>query len=64
MSNWKNETCEKCEFRINNFCRKNPPTTTNDKTMYVQVGFPRGLNVIEFMYACAEFKPKEDNNAK
>jgi hypothetical protein len=56
MSDWKKETCGKCIFMDKEFdCTFK---TTEDTKIF------DFLHVHKDEQACAEFKPKEDNNAK
>jgi len=54
--NWRDKTCEKCEFGVNNRCHRFPPTTIDDKTFYPRISNNRGLGIIDFMKSCAEYK--------
>lgn len=55
MPNWKDKTCEKCNFRDDMWCRRNPPNCK------VDVWVVRGYPIIrfregDFQKACGEYK--------
>jgi hypothetical protein len=55
---WKEKTCEDCNFNIVGHCNKNPPKSTEGVTYYTTVSaFKYGIVV--FMRACAEYKKRE-----
>jgi hypothetical protein len=55
MTNWKDETCRKCIFRVYASCINTPCDT------YVIV-FDRKKKKKKYSKACAEFKLKEGGN--
>lgn len=61
MEDWKDKTCENCNFRINLVCRRFPPQHSNFEafwgyTQYPKIGSYLNLNETEFSPACAEYK--------
>lgn len=67
MSNWKEQTCEKCTFRVDDECRRFPPTKDSNAISGESTGYPevreytsQGFFKPTFGYifkdACSEFK--------
>ena len=51
--NWRDQKCQDCDFVVEGFCRRFPPTILEDQGGIYGSEYPRFL-----VWACAEFKPK------
>ena len=60
MTSWKNKTCEDCEYRDGDRCRRLPPFIKPEfvrfNAWYPQVRQDGKLSQV----ACAEYRPKEE----
>jgi len=66
MTDWKEKTCKECMFRVNDVCRRSP---LDRNVVFFTYDFKTTSScqhpqIKKYDQACAEFKPKEDNNAK
>lgn len=60
QTNWRDKTCEKCEYNIDTECRRFPIQISYPVvTMY-----PYVKDWTKYYKACAEFKPKEKDNTE
>ena len=58
-NDWKSKTCEECKFRVENHCRRFPPTADEGTALtanypVIQDGFHK-----TFLSACAEYQPED-----
>ena len=57
---WKDKTCEKCQYQVDDFCRRLPPTHV--MTVYPKVHFEvytlGTLTGMEWEKACAEYRER------
>lgn len=68
MSDWKNETCEDCMFKVGLLCRRFPPirlklSQGGSESRYPRVADYVKKNDIVYELACAEYK-KEYNEVE
>jgi hypothetical protein len=55
-NNWKDKTCEKCDYRVDEKCRRFPPYADDYSEIFPTVfyeTYPKGK---EYTRACAEYK--------
>lgn len=52
--NWRDKTCEKCEYQIGGSCRRFPPSTGK----YISVKYDDNNWSDQNIIACAEYKEK------
>jgi hypothetical protein len=63
MTNWKEKTCEKCRFVVDDYCRRTPylyKVWVFNVVPMVGETTPRAIK--KYNQACAEFKQKEKDN--
>lgn len=56
---WQEKTCENCQYRIEEVCRRFPPTIENDMTKILNKIYPQvRMGKYGYQRACGEFKEK------
>lgn len=60
---WKDKTCEKCEYRGDDSCRRFPPNLPSEiyilkNRIYPQIRMQIRMNETFYQNACAEYKEK------
>lgn len=59
MANWKEQTCQKCKYRVENECRRFPPgiftVITGVDSGVEEAAYPQVKYLDGFSDACAEY---------